>query len=61
MSEQNILTGSKLCWDAILRLSTIYRPDEICFMDGNGVTVKEEKKITRIAVAHRSILFYSLV
>ena len=41
MSGQNILTGSKLCWEAIFRQGTIcpdaiLRPDEIFSMDENG-------------------------
>ena len=48
MSGQNILTGSKLCWEAIFRQGTmcrlcpdaISRPDEIFSMDESGVTVK---------------------
>ena len=48
MSGQNILTGSKLCWEAIFRQGTIcrlcpdaiLRPDEIFSMDEIGVTVK---------------------
>ena len=47
MSGQIILTGSKLCWEAIFRQGTIcrlgpdavLRPDEIFFMDESGVTV----------------------
>ena len=49
MSGQNILTGSKLCWEAIFRQGTIcrlcpdaiLRPDEIFAMDESGVTVNE--------------------
>ena len=45
---QNIFTGNKLCWDAILRQGTIcilspdaiFRPEEICSMDDNEVTVQ---------------------
>ena len=48
MSGQNILTGSKFCWEAIFRQGTICRlcsdailsPDEIFAMDESGVTVK---------------------
>ena len=41
MSGQNILTGSKLCWEAIFRQGpdAILRPDEIFSMDESGVTV----------------------
>ena len=49
MSGQNILTGSKFCWEAIFRQGpicrlcpdAILRPDEISSMDESGVTVKE--------------------
>ena len=48
MSGQNILTGSKLCWEAIFRQGTIcilcpdaiLRPDEIFSMDESGVIDK---------------------
>ena len=49
MSGHNILSGSKLCWEAIFRQGTIcrlcpdaiLRPDEIFSMDESGVTVYE--------------------
>ena len=48
MSGQNILTGSKVCWEAIFRQGTICRlcsdailcPEEIFSRDDIGVTVK---------------------
>ena len=47
MSGQNIFTESKLCLEAIFRRGkisrlcpdAILRPDKICPMDDNGVTV----------------------
>ena len=47
MSGQNILTGSKLFWEAIFRQGAIcrlcpdaiLRPDELFSMDESGVTV----------------------
>ena len=47
MTGQNIMTGSKLCWEAIFCQGTIcrfcpdaiLRPDEIFSMDESGVTV----------------------
>ena len=48
MSGQNILTGSKLCWEATFRQGTICpdaisRPDEIFSMDESGVTDKAQQ------------------
>ena len=62
MSGQNILTGSKLCWEAIFRQGTIcrlypdaiLRPDEIFSMDESGVTVKGGRSTT---VLHARALF----
>ena len=47
MAGQNILTGNKLYWDAILPQGTIcgfapdaiFCPEKMCFMDDYGVTV----------------------
>ena len=51
MSGQNILTGSKLCWEAIFRQGTICpdaisRPDEIFSMDESGVTDKDHEWVS---------------
>ena len=56
MPGQNILTGGKLCWEAIFRQATICRlcPDEMFSMDESGVTAHSVlvKKIGTLLEVH---------
>ena len=53
MSGQNILTGSKLFWEAVFRQgNTILRPDEIFAMDESGVTAYTTKTFSVNRTGH---------